>query len=178
MKYFTLRSKTHKAKIIAISLIFAAIGTIFLWSSFAANPNLPGDVNNDNKVNITDLSILLSNFGKASTTVDLNGDGQVTITDLSILLTNYGKTYSGNPTPTPTPPGPTPPGPNPTPSASRPDPYCGGSFSGPIGGSTQPIPATTGRNLTVGSGKQYSSVSADSPRFVAFAPITISILYI
>ena len=44
--------------------------------------------------------------------------------------------------------------------ASRTDPYCGGSFSGPIGGSTQPIPATTGKTLTVGSGKQHTSVSS------------------
>lgn len=44
--------------------------------------------------------------------------------------------------------------------ASRSDPYCGGSFSGPVGGSTQPVPATSGKTLTVGSGKQHSSVSS------------------
>ena len=91
-------------------LVFAVIGSVFIFRSFAANPNLPGDVNNDNVVNITDLSMLLSAYGKPGTAADFNGDGQVGITDLSILLTNYGKTYSGNPGP-----GPTPPGPNPNP---------------------------------------------------------------
>lgn len=95
--------KSRKLRLIAVLLIFALAGSVLLIRSFAANPNLPGDVNGDNKVTITDLSILLSNFGKPSATVDLNGDGQVTITDLSILLTNYGKTYSGNPNPNPNP---------------------------------------------------------------------------
>lgn len=47
------------------------------------------DLNKDGKVNITDLSILLSNWGKAGTG-DLNGDGKVNITDLSILLSHWG----------------------------------------------------------------------------------------
>jgi hypothetical protein len=87
------------------------VGSIFIFRSFAANPNLPGDVNSDNKVNITDLSILLTGFGRAGTSADFNGDGQININDLSILLSNYGKTYGGTPNPpgpTPTPPGPTP----------------------------------------------------------------------
>lgn len=72
--------------LLIVVAVFAIIGSVFVWSSFA-NPNLPGDINNDNVVNITDLSILLS---------------------------NYGKRYSGTPGPTPT-PTPIPPTPNPTP---------------------------------------------------------------
>ena len=48
-----------------------------------------GDCNNDKKVNIFDLSILLSNWQKATNTCNLNGDGVINIFDLSILLSNW-----------------------------------------------------------------------------------------
>jgi glycosyl hydrolase family 39 (putative alpha-L-iduronidase) len=50
-----------------------------------------GDLNNDSHVDVTDLSILLSNYGKSSSTGDINTDGKVDVTDLSILLSNFGK---------------------------------------------------------------------------------------
>jgi hypothetical protein len=58
--------------------------------------NKNGDLNNDNAVNIFDLSILLSNYGKTqaqstNAKTDLNSDGNVNIFDLSTLLSNYGK---------------------------------------------------------------------------------------
>jgi hypothetical protein len=49
-----------------------------------------GDLNNDNQVNIFDLSILLSDWGTANTTADINHDGTVNIFDLSILLSHWG----------------------------------------------------------------------------------------
>jgi len=58
-------------------------------SATTINPK-PGDLNGDNAVNITDLSILLSNFGTTNAVADINKDGSVNILDLSILLTNYG----------------------------------------------------------------------------------------
>ncbi len=55
----------------------------------------PGDVDLDGMVNVTDLGILLANFG-ASVSInadgDLNGDGQVNITDLGELLASFGLT--------------------------------------------------------------------------------------
>lgn len=50
----------------------------------------PGDLNGDNLVDVTDLSILLSNFNTTNAVADINKDGTVNIFDLSILLTNYG----------------------------------------------------------------------------------------
>jgi len=50
----------------------------------------PGDLNGDNAVNITDLSILLSNWNTTNVVADINKDGAVNIFDLSILLSNYG----------------------------------------------------------------------------------------
>ncbi|HSW80143.1 MAG TPA: dockerin type I domain-containing protein [Candidatus Saccharimonadales bacterium] len=55
----------------------------------SCNAKIQGDINNDGKVNISDLSMLLSDFGTANARSDLNNDGKVTINDLSILLTNW-----------------------------------------------------------------------------------------
>jgi len=49
-----------------------------------------GDLNGDGKVNVTDLSTLLTNWGKSGVTADLNGSGKVDISDLSVLLSNWG----------------------------------------------------------------------------------------
>ena len=57
-------------------------------------PKKPGDVNGDDMVDATDLSILISDFGKSSgfnnPASDVNNDGQVDATDLSILISNFG----------------------------------------------------------------------------------------
>lgn len=53
-----------------------------------------GDVNNDGSVNISDLGIVLANFGTTGATReqgDLSGDGQVNITDLGEVLANFGQ---------------------------------------------------------------------------------------
>lgn len=54
----------------------------------------PGDLNGDGAVGLSDLTILLSNFGTASGATpeqgDLNGDGAVGLSDLTILLSNFG----------------------------------------------------------------------------------------
>lgn len=49
-----------------------------------------GDLNNDGYVNMTDLSALLTNYGKSGSG-DINNSGLIDIFDLSILLSNYGK---------------------------------------------------------------------------------------
>ena len=56
---------------------------------------LPGDANQDGKVDVNDLTIVLSNFGRTGMTWsqgDFIGDGKVDINDLTILLTNFGQT--------------------------------------------------------------------------------------
>ena len=53
---------------------------------------LVGDVNNDNVVNITDVTTLISavmteNFANINTTnADLNGDNTINITDVTMLI--------------------------------------------------------------------------------------------
>ena len=88
-------SPVSRAHLSIFILIFVAIGGVAIWRSLAAsNPNLPGDLNNDNTVNVTDLSILLSNYGTSNSTADINSDGTVNILDLSALLSHYGQNYS------------------------------------------------------------------------------------
>jgi hypothetical protein len=84
-------SRLSKINLAAFTIIFASIGIYFLLSSHAASgSNKTSDLNGDGVVNITDLSILLSNWQSSNATSDLNNDGIVSIFDLSILLSNYG----------------------------------------------------------------------------------------
>lgn len=51
-----------------------------------------GDVNGDNLVDLTDLSMLLTRWkNPIFSNTDFNKDGSVNLTDLSILLSNWGK---------------------------------------------------------------------------------------
>ena len=57
-----------------------------------------GDANQDGKVDINDLTIVLSNYDETAmawTTGDFNSDGKVDIDDLTIILANYDKTAGG-----------------------------------------------------------------------------------
>lgn len=71
-------------------------GVYALSGGFIASPPpCVGDVNDDRAVNLTDLSLLLSDFGVSqglATEGDLNGDGRVDLTDLALLLANFGVT--------------------------------------------------------------------------------------
>ena len=65
----------------------------------AAPTQNPGDVNGDKKVDINDLTIVLTNYGKTGQAwsqgcMDGDSTGTVDINDLTIVLTDYGKTYS------------------------------------------------------------------------------------
>ena len=56
-------------------------------------PQLVGDVNNDGVVNILDLVLAGSNFGKTGeNSADVNGDGVVNIVDLVLVAGAFGNT--------------------------------------------------------------------------------------
>jgi hypothetical protein len=54
-----------------------------------------GDLNNDTKIDVLDLSFMLSNWdptgSKPKTAADINNDNKVDVLDLSALLSNWGK---------------------------------------------------------------------------------------
>ena len=52
-------------------------------------PPITGDLNGDHRINIYDLSILLSHFNKTGAG-DFNNNGKVDIFDLSVLLSHFG----------------------------------------------------------------------------------------
>lgn len=78
------------------AVAFAAIGTLIIILTHAAT-NPKADINGDGKVDVLDLSALLSHYGQATTTADLNGDNKVDVLDLSILLSNYGQSVTTPP---------------------------------------------------------------------------------
>lgn len=56
-------------------------------------PSCLGDLNSDNVVNVSDLTIFLGNFGATvapGTSGDLNNDGVVNVTDLTTFLSRFG----------------------------------------------------------------------------------------
>lgn len=70
---------------------FDAKGNTSSAASFTASTKTKkiGDLNNDNVVNVYDLSILLTNFNTTNPIGDLTSDGKVDVYDLSVLLTNW-----------------------------------------------------------------------------------------
>ena len=54
----------------------------------------PGDINGDGVIDLSDLAILLSNFGTAAgaqpSDGDIDGDGDVDLSDLAVMLSLFG----------------------------------------------------------------------------------------
>jgi hypothetical protein len=97
---FSARTRLPTWQALFFIIVFAAVAAYLIIRSLAITPSsLPGDLNGDGVVNIFDLSILLSSYGKTTTqaanpNADLNGDGNINVFDLSILLSNYNHTLS------------------------------------------------------------------------------------
>lgn len=81
-------STSYSYSIQALDAAQNASGVATLTTSTSSPKS--GDINGDNSVDVTDLSILLSNWQKTTASADLNKDGIVDIFDLSILLSHYG----------------------------------------------------------------------------------------
>lgn len=55
------------------------------------SPPCPADLNGDGEIGLSDLAILLSNFGVVGPSpADINGDGGVNLADLALLLASFG----------------------------------------------------------------------------------------
>ena len=62
-------------------------------------PTVDGDANGDGKVDINDLTIVLTNYGRTAmvwSQGDFNDDGKVDINDLTIVLANYNQTLNAS----------------------------------------------------------------------------------
>ncbi|GGM20517.1 hypothetical protein [Deinococcus aerophilus] len=73
------------------------------WTSAAARTRLSGaDLNGDGQIDLTDLAILMSNYGKNTSVGDLNQDRKVDDADLRLFSTQY-KPQPSRPEVTPSP---------------------------------------------------------------------------
>jgi hypothetical protein len=71
-----------------------ADGSSGIYSASLYPTRVPGDVNNDGKVDAADFSVLLKNLGRTGgrSLGDLTGDGQIDIQDYQLLEQNFGRT--------------------------------------------------------------------------------------
>jgi probable HAF family extracellular repeat protein len=72
-------------------------GNLEAWRVDLGGPACPADINGDLQVDLSDLTILLSNYGTTSGATledgDVEGnDGDVDLNDLTVLLANFGAT--------------------------------------------------------------------------------------
>src|SRR5664279_3606361 len=81
---FSHASRFSKLNLTVFALIFAGLGSYFLFFSHAAG--LVGDVNSDGVVNGTDLNLLLSDYNKNVAAAEFDGGANVEAHDLSLLL--------------------------------------------------------------------------------------------
>ncbi len=75
------------------SIVEAAVDDLLIQVQDCQNPCL-GDLDGDGDVDLTDLSVLLNNFGTTGATPDqgdFDGDGDVDLSDLSVLLNAFGQ---------------------------------------------------------------------------------------
>src|SRR6185436_427760 len=80
--------------LLVIVIVGIGLGYYLLYVSRAATLN--ADVNSDGTINILDLSIVASNYGKSGRNysqgnIDGDGNGNVNISDLSILASQWGQ---------------------------------------------------------------------------------------
>lgn len=71
--------------------LFAVIGVAYILFTSASILSPKGDVNNDSRIDRSDLNYLISRYQSTDKTADLNQDGKVNLIDISILLSNYSR---------------------------------------------------------------------------------------
>ena len=84
---FTLDTREAQAE---TGLKHSALSNIFTLDT----RDLKLDVNNDGKVDISDLVIVGSHFGESNPEVDVNADGIVDIRDMDLIGIHFGKSIS------------------------------------------------------------------------------------
>ena len=52
--------------------------------------NCPADINGDNNVNVSDLLVVIDQWGQSDSHADITGDGVVDVSDLLEVVGNWG----------------------------------------------------------------------------------------
>jgi hypothetical protein len=76
------------------TIIGHGFGTGAWRVTITRTPDCPGDASGDSTINISDVGIVLSQFGQTGCGLDgdVTGDGVVNISDLGVVLANFGTT--------------------------------------------------------------------------------------
>ncbi|MFO0898481.1 MAG: dockerin type I domain-containing protein [Pirellulales bacterium] len=76
-------------------------GPIFVADNLLVTPALPGDVNGDGRVDLTDFGLLKAHFGEPGgrTQGDLDGNGHIDLSDFGQLKANFGASGAAVPEP-------------------------------------------------------------------------------
>lgn len=70
---------------------FVPSGTGSTANCSLVNSKKPGDINGDNLVNSSDLTLIISKWGSTDPAADLNNSGRVDSSDLALVIANWGK---------------------------------------------------------------------------------------
>lgn len=84
---------TYSIKVIDNAQNFTTISGSFTIDSRKSFLTTKADFNTDSKVDLSDLSILATNWNLDNNNADANGDGKTDLSDLSILATNWNQSY-------------------------------------------------------------------------------------
>jgi len=88
------RSNTDFGPMVGLPSAMAAVIALTVLINQTPAPTIPGDLNGDGMIDLTDLLILLNNWGPcapppADCPADLDESGEVDLADLLILLGNW-----------------------------------------------------------------------------------------
>jgi hypothetical protein len=84
---------TYSIKVTDQAGNFTTITGSFTIDSRKSYLTTKADFNTDSKVDLSDLSILATNWNLDNNIADANGDGKTDLSDLSILATNWNQSY-------------------------------------------------------------------------------------
>jgi hypothetical protein len=71
------------------SVVEAGIDNLRCFGLECNSSSIPGDLNDDGRVNGADLGLMISAWGTNDPAADLNGDGTVNGGDLGLLIANW-----------------------------------------------------------------------------------------
>ena len=72
------------------SVIEAGVDGVALSRSYCDEVACDGDINNDGNVSVTDLLMIIADWGSNNPATDIDGDGIVAVGDLLIAIANWG----------------------------------------------------------------------------------------
>lgn len=167
-KHMVTKKHTQHIRIAIVFVIAFAVIAVFGFSvsrSSTRQPNVgtsrasstePADINNDNKVDVLDLSILLGKWRTSDSLSDLNKDGTVSVFDLSILLARWGVVAGAA-----------------KPSASNTGVPAGQTLTAPVTNTTTGITVASNGNVTISKSGVFSNLQISGRLHIKAANVTV-----